>query len=157
VGGGLSSGAWLGPSFRYHRQTGLTEGTLQAYDVLLLDTGAALHIDRGNDGGGQRKPKAPYRRSACSSSTAWQDRTRSTQPGLQRRLESHRVWVIDQGPTAMKRAARLSVRQVTASRFLFVGHGEKFVGLGAVQPERIASRILEGRRLVAGEQGPGAR
>ena len=81
--GGRRVRAGATPTKRRSRSRGArsTEATLQAYDVLLIDTAGPPARRRRDDGRGERaRGGAAIRTSGCSSSTAWPARMPSTPP-----------------------------------------------------------------------------
>src|SRR5712664_3947512 len=112
------------------------EATLQAYDVLLLDTAGRLHIDAEMMAEVKELETAlnPHERLFVVDSMAGQDAVNDA-------LSLTGV-ILTKADGDARGGAALSVRQVTGKPILFVGTGEKSEALELFQPERIASRIL---------------
>src|SRR5450631_1289788 len=120
----------------------LTEATLQAYDVLLLDTAGRLHIDAEMMAEVKQLEAAlsPHERLFVVDSMAGQDAVNAAK-AFNDALSLTGV-ILTKADGDARGGAALSVRQVTGKPILFVGTGEKSEALELFQPERIASRIL---------------
>jgi signal recognition particle subunit SRP54 len=120
----------------------LTEATLQAYDVLLLDTAGRLHIDAEMMAEVKELEAAlnPHERLFVVDSMAGQDAVNAAK-AFNDALSLTGV-ILTKADGDARGGAALSVRQVTGKPILFVGTGEKSEALELFQPERIASRIL---------------
>jgi signal recognition particle subunit SRP54 len=120
----------------------LTEATLQAYDVLLLDTAGRLHIDAEMMAEVQQLEAAikPHERLFVVDSMAGQDAVNAAK-AFNDALSLTGV-ILTKADGDARGGAALSVRQVTGKPILFVGTGEKSDALELFHPERIASRIL---------------
>ncbi|MEP6884764.1 MAG: signal recognition particle protein [Gammaproteobacteria bacterium] len=120
----------------------LTEATLQAYDVLLLDTAGRLHIDAEMMAEVRELETAvsPHERLFVVDSMAGQDAVNAAK-AFNDALSLTGV-ILTKADGDARGGAALSVRQVTGKPILFVGTGEKSESLELFQPERIASRIL---------------
>src|ERR1700680_562866 len=120
----------------------LTEATLQAYDVLLLDTAGRLHIDAEMMAEVKELEAAvnPHERLFVVDSMAGQDAVNAAK-AFNDALSLTGV-ILTKADGDARGGAALSVRQVTGKPILFVGTGEKSDALELFQPERIASRIL---------------
>ena len=120
----------------------LTEATLQAYDVLLLDTAGRLHVDAEMMAEVQALEAAikPHERLFVVDSMAGQDAVNAAK-AFNEALSLTGV-VLTKADGDARGGAALSVRQITGKPILFVGTGEKSEALELFQPERIASRIL---------------
>jgi signal recognition particle subunit SRP54 len=120
----------------------LTEATLQAYDVLLLDTAGRLHIDAEMMAEVKELESAlsPHERLFVVDSMAGQDAVNAAK-AFNDALSLTGV-ILTKADGDARGGAALSVRQVTGKPILFVGTGEKSDALELFQPERIASRIL---------------
>jgi signal recognition particle subunit SRP54 len=120
----------------------LAEATLQAYDVLLLDTAGRLHVDA------EMMAEAtlleaelhPHERLFVVDSMAGQDAINAAK-SFNEALDLTGV-ILTKTDGDARGGAALSVRQVTGKPILFLGTGEKSESLELFQPERIASRIL---------------
>ena len=123
-------------------QRALTEATLQAYDVLLLDTAGRLHIDAEMMAEVKALETAlrPHERLFVVDSMAGQDAVNAAR-AFNETLSLTGV-ILTKADGDARGGAALSVRQVTGKPILFVGTGEKSEALELFQPERIASRIL---------------
>ena len=120
----------------------LAEATLQAYDVLLLDTAGRLHID-DEMMSEIRQLEAqihPHERLFVVDSMAGQDAVNAAK-AFNDALSLTGI-VLTKADGDARGGAALSVRQVTGKPILFIGTGEKSEALELFQPERIASRIL---------------
>ncbi|MGO9932636.1 MAG: signal recognition particle protein [Steroidobacteraceae bacterium] len=120
----------------------LTEATLQAYDVLLLDTAGRLHVD-GEMMAEIKELEAaiqPHERLFVVDSMAGQDAVNAAK-AFNGALSLTGV-ILTKADGDARGGAALSVRHVTGKPILFVGTGEKSEALELFQPERIASRIL---------------
>jgi signal recognition particle subunit SRP54 len=120
----------------------LTEATLQAYDVLLVDTAGRLHIDTEMMAEVQALEAAvqPHERLFVVDSMAGQDAVNAAK-AFNEALSLTGV-ILTKADGDARGGAALSVRHVTGKPILFVGTGEKSEALELFQPERIASRIL---------------
>ena len=120
----------------------LTEATLQAYDVLLLDTAGRLHVDAEMMAEVKELEAAikPHERLFVVDSMAGQDAVNAAK-AFNDALSLTGV-ILTKADGDARGGAALSVRQVTGKPILFVGTGEKSEALELFQPERIASRIL---------------
>ncbi|HEY5264169.1 MAG TPA: signal recognition particle protein [Steroidobacteraceae bacterium] len=120
----------------------LTEATLQAYDVLLIDTAGRLHIDTEMMDEVKELEAAlnPHERLFVVDSMAGQDAVNAAKV-FNDALRLTGV-ILTKADGDARGGAALSVRQVTGQPILFVGTGEKSEALELFQPERIASRIL---------------
>ena len=120
----------------------LTEATLQAYDVLLLDTAGRLHIDAEMMAEVRELEAAinPHERLLVVDSMAGQDAVNAAK-AFNEALSLTGV-ILTKADGDARGGAALSVRQVTGKPILFIGTGEKSEALELFQPERIASRIL---------------
>jgi signal recognition particle subunit SRP54 len=118
------------------------EATLQAYDVLLLDTAGRLHIDAEMMAEVKELETAlnPHERLFVVDSMAGQDAVNAAK-AFNDALSLTGV-ILTKADGDARGGAALSVRQVTGKPILFVGTGEKSEALELFQPERIASRIL---------------
>jgi len=120
----------------------LTEATLQAYDVLLLDTAGRLHVDAEMMAEVMELEAAiqPHERLFVVDSMAGQDAVNAAK-AFNEALSLTGV-ILTKADGDARGGAALSVRHVTGKPILFVGTGEKSDALELFQPERIASRIL---------------
>ena len=120
----------------------LTEATLQAYDVLLLDTAGRLHIDAEMMAEVRELEAAiqPHERLFVVDSMAGQDAVNAAK-AFNDALSLTGI-ILTKADGDARGGAALSVRHVTGKPILFVGTGEKSDALELFQPERIASRIL---------------
>jgi signal recognition particle subunit SRP54 len=120
----------------------LTEATLQAYDVLLLDTAGRLHVDAEMMAEVKDLEAAiqPHERLFVVDSMAGQDAVNAAK-AFDDALSLTGV-ILTKADGDARGGAALSVRHVTGKPILFVGTGEKSDALELFQPERIASRIL---------------
>jgi signal recognition particle subunit SRP54 len=120
----------------------LTEATLQAYDVLLLDTAGRLHVDAQMMAEVKELEAAiqPHERLFVVDSMAGQDAVNAAK-AFNDALSLTGV-ILTKADGDARGGAALSVRHVTGQPILFVGTGEKSDALELFQPERIASRIL---------------
>jgi signal recognition particle subunit SRP54 len=120
----------------------LTEATLQAYDVLLLDTAGRLHVDAEMMAEIKELEASiqPHERLFVVDSMAGQDAVNAAK-AFNDALSLTGV-ILTKADGDARGGAALSVRQVTGKPILFVGTGEKSEALELFQPERIASRIL---------------
>jgi signal recognition particle subunit SRP54 len=120
----------------------LTEATLQAYDVLLIDTAGRLHVDAEMMNEVRQLESAinPHERLFVVDSMAGQDAVNAAK-AFNEALQLTGV-ILTKADGDARGGAALSVRQVTGKPILFVGTGEKSEALDLFQPERIASRIL---------------
>ncbi len=120
----------------------LTEATLQAYDVLLIDTAGRLHVDAQmmEEAAAIAAEVQPHERLFVVDSMAGQDAINAAK-AFNDALSLTGV-VLTKADGDARGGAALSVRQVTGRPILFIGTGEKSDALELFQPERIASRIL---------------
>jgi signal recognition particle subunit SRP54 len=120
----------------------LTEASLQAYDVLLLDTAGRLHIDDEMMAEIRELEAAikPHERLFVVDSMAGQDAVNAAKAFNDALALTGVILTKTDGDA--RGGAALSVRQITGQPILFVGTGEKSEALELFQPERIASRIL---------------
>jgi signal recognition particle subunit SRP54 len=120
----------------------LAEATLQAYDVLLIDTAGRLHVDADmmNEVRELEAAINPHERLFVVDSMAGQDAVNAAR-AFNETLSLTGV-ILTKADGDARGGAALSVRQVTGKPILFVGMGEKSEALELFQPERIASRIL---------------
>ena len=120
----------------------LTQATLQAYDVLLVDTAGRLHIDAEMMAEVQQIEAAikPHERLFVVDSMAGQDAVNAAK-AFNEALSLSGV-ILTKADGDARGGAALSVRQITGKPILFVGTGEKSEALELFHPERIASRIL---------------
>jgi len=120
----------------------LTEATLQAYDVLLLDTAGRLHVDAEMMAEVKELETAinPHERLFVVDSMAGQDAVNAAKAFND--VLSLTGVILTKADGDARGGAALSVRQVTGKPILFVGTGEKSEALELFHPERIASRIL---------------
>jgi signal recognition particle subunit SRP54 len=120
----------------------LTEATLQAYDVLLLDTAGRLHVDAEMMAEVKELEASirPHERLFVVDSMAGQDAVNAAK-AFNDALSLTGI-ILTKADGDARGGAALSVRQVTGKPILFVGTGEKSEALELFQPERIASRIL---------------
>jgi signal recognition particle subunit SRP54 len=123
-------------------QRALTEATLQAYDVLIIDTAGRLHVDEEmmNEVRALEAAIAPHERLFVVDSMAGQDAVNAAR-AFNEALSLTGV-ILTKTDGDARGGAALSVRQITGKPILFVGTGEKTEALELFQPERIASRIL---------------
>ena len=123
-------------------QRALTEASLQAYDVLLLDTAGRLHVDEEMMAEVRALEAAikPHERLFVVDSMAGQDAVNAAK-AFNEALSLTGV-ILTKADGDARGGAALSVRQVTGKPILFIGTGEKTDALELFQPERIASRIL---------------
>jgi signal recognition particle subunit SRP54 len=123
-------------------QRALTEASLQAYDVLLLDTAGRLHVDEEMMAEVRALEEAikPHERLFVVDSMAGQDAVNAAK-AFNEALTLTGV-ILTKADGDARGGAALSVRQVTGKPILFIGTGEKTDALELFQPERIASRIL---------------
>jgi len=120
----------------------LTEATLQAYDVLLLDTAGRLHVDADMmaEAASLAAEVHPHECLFVVDSMAGQDAINAAK-AFNEALSLTGV-ILTKADGDARGGAALSVRQVTGRPILFIGTGEKSEALELFQPERIASRIL---------------
>ena len=120
----------------------LTQASLQAYDVLLLDTAGRLHVDAEMMAEVRELEAAiqPHERLFVVDSMAGQDAVNAAK-AFNDALSLTGV-ILTKADGDARGGAALSVRHVTGKPILFVGTGEKSEALELFQPERIASRIL---------------
>jgi signal recognition particle subunit SRP54 len=120
----------------------LSEATLQAYDVLLLDTAGRLHVDAEMmaEAAELEAQLKPHERLFVVDSMAGQDAINAAK-AFNEALSLTGV-ILTKADGDARGGAALSVRQITGKPILFIGTGEKSEALELFQPERIASRIL---------------
>jgi signal recognition particle subunit SRP54 len=120
----------------------LNQATLQAYDVLLLDTAGRLHVDAEMMAEIRALEAAinPHERLFVVDSMAGQDAVNAAK-AFNEALSLTGV-ILTKADGDARGGAALSVREVTGKPILFVGTGEKSEALELFLPERIASRIL---------------
>jgi signal recognition particle subunit SRP54 len=120
----------------------LTEASLQAYDVMLLDTAGRLHVDAEMmaEVSGLAADVHPHETLFVVDSMAGQDAVNAAK-SFDAALKLTGI-VLTKADGDARGGAALSVRQVTGKPILFIGTGEKSEALELFQPERIASRIL---------------
>ena len=120
----------------------LTEASLQAYDVLLIDTAGRLHVDAEMmaEAALLEAELHPHERLFVVDSMAGQDAINAAK-SFDEALSLTGV-ILTKTYGDARCGAALSVRQVTGKPILFLGTGEKSESLELFQPERIASRIL---------------
>ena len=120
----------------------VTEATLQAYDVLIIDTAGRLHVDDEmmKEVRELEAAVAPHERLFVVDSMAGQDAVNAAR-AFNEALTLTGI-ILTKADGDARGGAALSVRQVTGKPILFVGTGEKSEALELFQPERIASRIL---------------
>jgi signal recognition particle subunit SRP54 len=120
----------------------LAQATLQAYDVLLVDTAGRLHVDADmmEEVRQLEREVQPHERLFIVDSMAGQDAVNAAQ-AFNTALSLTGV-ILTKADGDARGGAALSVRQVTGKPILFIGTGEKSEALELFQPERIASRIL---------------
>ena len=123
-------------------QRALTEASLQAYDVLLLDTAGRLHVDEEMMAEVRALEVAikPHERLFVVDSMAGQDAVNAAK-AFNEALTLTGI-ILTKADGDARGGAALSVRQVTGKPILFIGTGERTDALELFQPERIASRIL---------------
>lgn len=141
VGAGFASGDTGEAPVEIARRA-LNEATLQAYDVLLLDTAGRLHIDAEMMAEVKALEAAikPHERLFVVDSMAGQDAVNAAKV-FNEALSLTGV-ILTKADGDARGGAALSVREVTGKPILFVGTGEKSEALELFLPERIASRIL---------------
>jgi signal recognition particle subunit SRP54 len=141
VGAGFASGDSREAPVEIARRA-LNEATLQAYDVLLLDTAGRLHIDAEMMAEVRALEAAikPHERLFVVDSMAGQDAVNAAKV-FNEALSLTGV-ILTKADGDARGGAALSVREVTGKPILFVGTGEKSEALELFLPERIASRIL---------------
>ncbi len=120
----------------------LNEATLQAYDVLLVDTAGRLHVDAQMMDEVRRLESElrPHARLFVVDSMAGQDAVNAAK-AFDEALSLTGV-ILTKTDGDARGGAALSVRHVTGKPILFIGTGEKAAALELFQPQRIASRIL---------------
>jgi signal recognition particle subunit SRP54 len=120
----------------------LAEASLQAYDVLLLDTAGRLHVDAEmmEEVAQLERAVQPHERLFVIDSMAGQDAVNAAQ-AFNTALALTGV-ILTKADGDARGGAALSVRQVTGKPILFIGTGEKSDALELFHPERIATRIL---------------
>jgi len=120
----------------------LSQATLQAYDVLLLDTAGRLHVDADMmaEAAQLEAELHSHERLFVVDSMAGQDAINAAK-AFNEALSLTGV-ILTKADGDARGGVALSVRQVTGKPILFVGTGEKSDALELFQPERIASRIL---------------
>jgi signal recognition particle subunit SRP54 len=141
VGAGFASGDSGEAPVEIARRA-LNEATLQAYDVLLLDTAGRLHVDAEMMAEVRALEAAikPHERLFVVDSMAGQDAVNAAK-AFNEALSLTGV-ILTKADGDARGGAALSVREVTGKPILFVGTGEKSEALELFLPERIASRIL---------------
>ncbi|MGO9036577.1 MAG: signal recognition particle protein [Steroidobacteraceae bacterium] len=141
VGAGFAGGDTREAPVEIARRA-LNEATLQAYDVLLLDTAGRLHIDAEMMEEVRVLEAAirPHERLFVVDSMAGQDAVNAAK-AFNEALSLTGV-ILTKADGDARGGAALSVREVTGKPILFVGTGEKSEALELFLPERIASRIL---------------
>ncbi len=141
VGAGFASGDTREAPVEIARRA-LSEATLQAYDVLLLDTAGRLHVDAEMMAEVTALEAAikPHERLFVVDSMAGQDAVNAAR-AFNEALSLTGV-ILTKADGDARGGAALSVREVTGKPILFVGTGEKSEALELFLPERIASRIL---------------
>ncbi len=141
VGAGFSAAA-AGEAPLVIARRALSEATLQAYDVLLLDTAGRLHVDAEMMSEVRELEAAlhPHERLFVVDSMAGQDAVNAAK-AFNEALSLTGV-ILTKADGDARGGAALSVRQVTGKPIRFVGTGEKSEALELFQPERLASRIL---------------
>ena len=141
VGAGFSASAANEEPVAIARRA-LSEASLQAYDVLLLDTAGRLHVDAEMMEEVRQLEAAlhPHERLFVVDSMAGQDAVNAAR-AFNDALSLTGV-ILTKADGDARGGAALSVRQVTGKPILFIGTGEKSEALELFQPERIASRIL---------------
>src|SRR5476651_1198760 len=141
VGAGFASGDTGEAPVEIARRA-LNEATLQAYDVLLLDTAGRLHVDTEMMAEIRELEIAvsPHERLFVVDSMAGQDAVNAAK-AFNDALSLTGV-ILTKADGDARGGAALSVPQVTGTPILFVGTGEKSDALELFHPERIASRIL---------------
>src|SRR5476651_2094915 len=120
----------------------LSQATLQAYDVLLLDTAGRLHVDAEMMAEVRALEAAinPHERLFVVDSMAGQDAVNAAK-AFNEALSLTGV-ILTKADGDARGGAALSVREVTGKPILFVGIGEKSEALELFEPERMAQRIL---------------
>jgi signal recognition particle subunit SRP54 len=120
----------------------LNQATLQAYDVLIIDTAGRLHVDAEmmKEVSELETALNPHERLFVVDSMAGQDAVNAAR-AFNDALSLTGV-ILTKADGDARGGAALSVRQVTGKPILFVGTGEKSEALELFQPERVASRIL---------------
>ncbi len=120
----------------------LAQASLQAYDVLLVDTAGRLHVDAGmmEEVAKLEREVQPHERLFVVDSMAGQDAVNAAQ-AFNSALALTGV-ILTKADGDARGGAALSVRQVTGKPILFIGTGEKSDALELFHPERIATRIL---------------
>ncbi|HUX73732.1 MAG TPA: signal recognition particle protein [Steroidobacteraceae bacterium] len=120
----------------------LSQATLQAYDVLLVDTAGRLHVDAEMMAEIRELEAAinPHERLFIVDSMAGQDAVNAAK-AFDEALSLTGV-ILTKADGDARGGAALSVRQVTGKPILFIGTGEKSEALELFLPERIAARIL---------------
>jgi signal recognition particle subunit SRP54 len=134
----------------------LTEATLQAYDVLLLDTAGRLHIDAEMMAEVKELEAAltPHERLFVVDSMAGQDAVNSAK-AFNEALSLTGI-ILTKADGDARGGAALSVRQVTGKPILFVGTGEKSEALESLveqvqgqvdqeKAEKLAKKISKGK------------
>jgi signal recognition particle subunit SRP54 len=120
----------------------LAQASLQAYDVLLLDTAGRLHVDAEmmEEVAQLEREVHPHERLFVVDSMAGQDAVNAAQ-AFNTALALTGV-ILTKADGDARGGAALSVRQVTGKPIIFIGTGEKSDALELFHPERIATRIL---------------
>jgi signal recognition particle subunit SRP54 len=141
VGAGFASALASEPVLQIAKRA-LTEATLQAYDVLLIDTAGRLHVDAQmmEEAVAIAAEVQPHERLFVVDSMAGQDAINAAK-AFNEALSLTGV-ILTKADGDARGGAALSVREVTGRPILFIGTGEKSEALELFQPERIASRIL---------------
>ncbi len=141
VGAGFATGTTGEAPVEIARRA-LNQATLQAYDVLLLDTAGRLHVDEEmmEEVRALEAALKPHERLFVIDSMAGQDAINAAK-AFDQSLRLTGV-VLTKADGDARGGAALSVREVTGRPILFIGTGEKSEALELFQPERIASRIL---------------
>ena len=120
----------------------LAQASLQAYDVLLVDTAGRLHVDADmmEEVAKLEREVQPHERLFVVDSMAGQDAVNAAQ-AFNTALALTGV-ILTKADGDARGGAALSVRQVTGKPILFIGTGEKSDALELFHPKRIATRIL---------------
>ncbi len=141
VGAGFATGTTGEAPVEIARRA-LNQATLQAYDVLLLDTAGRLHVDAEmmDEVRALEAALEPHERLFVVDSMAGQDAVNAAKAFNEALALTGTILTKADGDA--RGGAALSVRQVTGRPILFIGTGEKSDALELFQPERIASRIL---------------
>ncbi len=120
----------------------LAQASLQAYDVLLVDTAGRLHVDAEmmEEVAKLEREVQPHEKLFVVDSMAGQDAVNAAQ-AFNTAIALTGV-ILTKADGDARGGAALSVRQVTGKPILFIGTGEKSDALELFHPERIATRIL---------------